>query len=109
MGAAQPPLLQIHPHALQLRRSSPTPHLNNGKKMPPVQTNGSGATGGGGDAEEINTKELAQRISAELKRYSIPQVRLRLFLNQRPKTIIEFVFLGNIRTARPLSVARHAV
>ncbi|KAL9906637.1 homeobox protein onecut isoform 1-T17 [Glossina fuscipes fuscipes] len=26
-----------------------------------------------GDTEEINTKELAQRISAELKRYSIPQ------------------------------------
>ncbi|KAM7341243.1 homeobox protein onecut isoform 2-T7 [Cochliomyia hominivorax] len=26
-----------------------------------------------GDMEEINTKELAQRISAELKRYSIPQ------------------------------------
>lgn len=25
------------------------------------------------DAEEINTKDLAQRISAELKRYSIPQ------------------------------------
>ncbi|XP_050314637.1 homeobox protein onecut isoform X2 [Anthonomus grandis grandis] len=27
----------------------------------------------GADVEEINTKELAQRISAELKRYSIPQ------------------------------------
>lgn len=27
----------------------------------------------GNDVEEINTKELAQRISAELKRYSIPQ------------------------------------
>ncbi|ROT85685.1 Homeobox protein onecut [Penaeus vannamei] len=26
-----------------------------------------------GEVEEINTKELAQRISAELKRYSIPQ------------------------------------
>ena len=25
------------------------------------------------DGEEINTKELAQRISSELKRYSIPQ------------------------------------
>jgi nuclear factor 6 (one cut domain family protein 1) len=25
------------------------------------------------DGEEINTKDLAQRISAELKRYSIPQ------------------------------------
>ncbi|XP_018055287.1 PREDICTED: homeobox protein onecut [Atta colombica] len=29
--------------------------------------------GGAGEVEEINTKELAQRISAELKRYSIPQ------------------------------------
>ncbi|XP_054745467.1 homeobox protein onecut isoform X1 [Anastrepha obliqua] len=28
---------------------------------------------GGNDMEEINTKDLAQRISAELKRYSIPQ------------------------------------
>lgn len=25
------------------------------------------------DCEELNTKELAQRVSAELKRYSIPQ------------------------------------
>lgn len=25
------------------------------------------------DSEELNTKELAQRVSAELKRYSIPQ------------------------------------
>lgn len=25
------------------------------------------------DGEELNTKDLAQRISAELKRYSIPQ------------------------------------
>ncbi|ALC48127.1 onecut [Drosophila busckii] len=30
-------------------------------------------SGGPSDMEEINTKELAQRISAELKRYSIPQ------------------------------------
>ncbi|KAI5620716.1 one cut domain family member 3, partial [Silurus asotus] len=29
--------------------------------------------GGSGEAEEINTKEVAQRITAELKRYSIPQ------------------------------------
>ena len=28
---------------------------------------------GSGETEEINTKDLAQRISAELKRYSIPQ------------------------------------
>ena len=30
-------------------------------------------TSSSGEIEEINTKELAQRISAELKRYSIPQ------------------------------------
>uniref|UniRef100_UPI0035900AEA one cut domain family member 2-like isoform X1 n=1 Tax=Myxine glutinosa TaxID=7769 RepID=UPI0035900AEA len=29
--------------------------------------------GGSGQAEEINTREVAQRISTELKRYSIPQ------------------------------------
>ncbi|KDR18137.1 hypothetical protein L798_07541, partial [Zootermopsis nevadensis] len=34
---------------------------------------GAGAPAGAGEVEEINTKELAQRISAELKRYSIPQ------------------------------------
>ncbi|OAD54722.1 One cut domain family member 2 [Eufriesea mexicana] len=33
----------------------------------------SSAGNGAGEVEEINTKELAQRISAELKRYSIPQ------------------------------------
>lgn len=37
--------------------------------------NSCGGTGGSqaSELEEINTKELAQRISAELKRYSIPQ------------------------------------
>ncbi|XP_037627274.1 hepatocyte nuclear factor 6 [Sebastes umbrosus] len=35
---------------------------------------GGGQGGGGsGQVEEINTKEVAQRITAELKRYSIPQ------------------------------------
>ena len=34
---------------------------------------GAGSGGGGSELEEINTKELAARISAELKRYSIPQ------------------------------------
>ncbi|XP_028833679.1 one cut domain family member 3 [Denticeps clupeoides] len=48
-----------------------------------AQAGGGGGGGGGGDrhaggpgsgqAEEINTKEVAQRITAELKRYSIPQ------------------------------------
>ncbi|KAM9719811.1 hepatocyte nuclear factor 6 isoform 3-T3 [Menidia menidia] len=34
---------------------------------------GQGVSGSGIQAEEINTKEVAQRITAELKRYSIPQ------------------------------------
>uniref|UniRef100_A0A3Q4B7V4 One cut domain family member n=1 Tax=Mola mola TaxID=94237 RepID=A0A3Q4B7V4_MOLML len=34
---------------------------------------GPGVAGSGIQAEEINTKEVAQRITAELKRYSIPQ------------------------------------
>ena len=47
-------------------KSAPTSNNNN--------TAGGGTQGGGaGEAEEINTKDLAQRISAELKRYSIPQ------------------------------------
>ncbi|XP_010869989.1 hepatocyte nuclear factor 6 isoform X2 [Esox lucius] len=37
------------------------------------QTVGGGQGGGSGQVEEINTKEVAQRITAELKRYSIPQ------------------------------------
>ena len=34
---------------------------------------GSNNNSSSGETEEINTKDLAQRISAELKRYSIPQ------------------------------------
>ncbi|KAG1939760.1 hepatocyte nuclear factor 6 [Pimephales promelas] len=37
------------------------------------QAAGAGGQGGSGQVEEINTKEVAQRITAELKRYSIPQ------------------------------------
>ncbi|XP_036412302.1 one cut domain family member 3 isoform X2 [Colossoma macropomum] len=37
------------------------------------QSGGGGSGGGGNQVEEINTKEVAQRITAELKRYSIPQ------------------------------------
>lgn len=32
-----------------------------------------GSPDSGSDMDELNTKDLAQRISAELKRYSIPQ------------------------------------
>ncbi|XP_077188176.1 one cut domain family member 3 [Paroedura picta] len=38
-----------------------------------AQGGGGGGGGGSGQVEEINTKEVAQRITAELKRYSIPQ------------------------------------
>ncbi|UYV63568.1 ONECUT2 [Cordylochernes scorpioides] len=46
-----------------------------GSKMPSGASGGlcKGPGAGGEEVEEINTKELAQRISAELKRYSIPQ------------------------------------
>ncbi|XP_036410604.1 hepatocyte nuclear factor 6 [Megalops cyprinoides] len=37
------------------------------------QTVGGGQGSGSGQVEDINTKEVAQRITAELKRYSIPQ------------------------------------
>lgn len=45
------------------------------RNVSPVNTCGGGGSMGSqsGELEEINTKELAQRISAELKRYSIPQ------------------------------------
>ena len=48
---------------------------NNMALMKPtgMPTTSGGGAGGAGEVEEINTKELAQRISAELKRYSIPQ------------------------------------
>lgn len=40
----------------------------------PSSSSSHGSPGGGaGEVEEINTKDLAARISAELKRYSIPQ------------------------------------
>ncbi|EMP27561.1 One cut domain family member 2 [Chelonia mydas] len=40
--------------------------------LPPLSTV-SDKAGSSGQVEEINTKEVAQRITAELKRYSIPQ------------------------------------
>ena len=55
-----------------LHNSSPVhSHLYNGGRdiKPNIDTQGSK----GQELEEINTKELAQRISSELKRYSIPQ------------------------------------
>lgn len=59
-----PNLNGMHPHS----------HLHpqaNGSMLPDRERHGTGAASG--QAEEINTKEVAQRITAELKRYSIPQ------------------------------------
>ncbi|KAJ7428519.1 one cut homeobox 2 [Pitangus sulphuratus] len=52
----------------------PPPHgpaLPPGRDRPPPANGPQGS--GAGQLEEINTKEVAQRITAELKRYSIPQ------------------------------------
>lgn len=50
-------------------------HATNQQQQQQQQTNNVNASSLNltNDVEEINTKELAQRISAELKRYSIPQ------------------------------------
>ena len=57
-----PPTTILHhpslPHHSQMNTSLKSPNSS---------------TSSNGEIEEINTKELAQRISAELKRYSIPQ------------------------------------
>ncbi|XP_007252814.3 one cut domain family member 2 isoform X1 [Astyanax mexicanus] len=50
------------------------PVLASSRDRPPSSSSSAGAQGSGsGQLEEINTKEVAQRITAELKRYSIPQ------------------------------------
>ncbi|XP_028273297.1 one cut domain family member 2 isoform X2 [Parambassis ranga] len=60
-----------HPHP-HLQSPSHGPVLASTRERPPSS---SGTQGGNssGQLEEINTKEVAQRITAELKRYSIPQ------------------------------------
>ncbi|KAM4528416.1 one cut domain family member 2 [Odontesthes bonariensis] len=60
-----------HPHP-HLQSPSHGPVLASTRDRPPSS---SGTQGGNssGQLEEINTKEVAQRITAELKRYSIPQ------------------------------------
>ncbi|KAG7265068.1 hypothetical protein CRUP_024308, partial [Coryphaenoides rupestris] len=59
-------------HHPQLQSPSHGPVLSSSRERPPSS---SGSQGGNssGQLEEINTKEVAQRITAELKRYSIPQ------------------------------------
>ncbi|XP_065099712.1 one cut domain family member 2 isoform X1 [Paramisgurnus dabryanus] len=50
------------------------PVLASSRDRPPSSSSSSVTPGAGsGQLEEINTKEVAQRITAELKRYSIPQ------------------------------------
>ncbi|XP_053304165.1 one cut domain family member 2 isoform X2 [Spea bombifrons] len=48
------------------------PVLSSSRDRPPSSSSGS-QMNNSGQLEEINTKEVAQRITAELKRYSIPQ------------------------------------
>ncbi|XP_008422787.1 one cut domain family member 2 [Poecilia reticulata] len=60
-----------HPHP-HLQSPSHGPVLASTRERPP-SSSGTQGGGGSGQLEEINTKEVAQRITAELKRYSIPQ------------------------------------
>ncbi|KAM9820543.1 one cut domain family member 2 [Neosynchiropus ocellatus] len=60
-----------HPHS-HLQSPSHGPVLASTRERPP-SSSGSQGGNGSGQLEEINTKEVAQRITAELKRYSIPQ------------------------------------
>lgn len=84
VSSPSPPVLTIQ----QQSSSQQMSHQMNTKNMSPnhssVLTGVAGGNGGlvssngnslnvAADVEEINTKDLAQRISAELKRYSIPQ------------------------------------
>lgn len=89
VSSPSPPVLTIQqqPATQQLTHQQQMTTKNVSPNHSSVVTGvGSGATGNGGlvssngnslnvtaDVEEINTKDLAQRISAELKRYSIPQ------------------------------------
>ncbi|XP_023674688.1 hepatocyte nuclear factor 6-like [Paramormyrops kingsleyae] len=67
-----------HPPTMMSNLNGMHPHLHsqaNGSMLGERerQVTGGGQGGGSGQVEEINTKEVAQRITAELKRYSIPQ------------------------------------
>ncbi|GFS66367.1 homeobox protein onecut [Nephila pilipes] len=71
------PVVQQQPPPPQQQSQS---QQQNPQSTPPTKTvmvatavSPSSAKSSGDEVEEINTKELAQRISAELKRYSIPQ------------------------------------
>uniref|UniRef100_A0A8C5UEQ2 One cut homeobox 3 n=1 Tax=Malurus cyaneus samueli TaxID=2593467 RepID=A0A8C5UEQ2_9PASS len=68
-SAMMPPLNGMHPHG---HPHGPARASLLGERERPAPGPGS-QPGGSGQVEEINTKEVAQRITAELKRYSIPQ------------------------------------
>ncbi|XP_061657394.1 one cut domain family member 2 [Syngnathoides biaculeatus] len=59
-----------HPH---LHSPPHGPVLASTRERPPSSSSGTQGGNSSGQLEEINTKEVAQRITAELKRYSIPQ------------------------------------
>jgi len=72
------------PSSRVLHHSLPGPHrsMHELRGGPATALRGAGGTGstatgtchaGAGEMEEINTRDLAQKISSELKRYSIPQ------------------------------------
>lgn len=66
----QQPVQQTQPQQMSVLKVLPHNNSNgNNNVSTPMNSNVNNTT----DMEEINTKELAQRISAELKRYSIPQ------------------------------------
>ncbi|XP_071368381.1 hepatocyte nuclear factor 6 [Centroberyx affinis] len=66
--------LHHHPHA-HLGAQGHGQGLGNSREQAsgPGQQGGGGGGVSGGQMEEVNTKEVAQRITTELKRYSIPQ------------------------------------
>ena len=69
-----PPSPQTIPHPSPiLPPTTILHHPNIHHQHAPSLKSPNGSTSSSGEIEEINTKELAQRISAELKRYSIPQ------------------------------------
>ncbi|KAK2514574.1 hypothetical protein Q9966_015686 [Columba livia] len=76
-GLGTPPAMMPHLNGMHhpTHPGHPPPHgpaLPAGRERPPSSSSGSQVSSSG-QLEEINTKEVAQRITAELKRYSIPQ------------------------------------
>ncbi|NXV94570.1 ONEC2 protein, partial [Calonectris borealis] len=76
-GLGTPPAMMPHLNGMHhpAHPGHPPPHgpaLPAGRERPPSSSSGSQVSSSG-QLEEINTKEVAQRITAELKRYSIPQ------------------------------------